>query len=155
MGKSGGLKKCRKINVFSNQGWIIGTAGFCEPEMFESVKRFIYIDMSGNVEMIRNACYHTDMSTREELIRIKEESGMSWRSFAEYFAIPYRTMQDWQLGNRRMPEYLLRLMLYRLEIEKLTGLDENGFTPEEGKELVRRIAEIKSGHIIRHALIEE
>ena len=80
---------------------------------------------------------------------------MSWRHFAEYFAIPYRTMQDWQLGNRRMPEYLLKLILYRLEIEKLVTLDDNGFMPEERKELARRIAEINDGHVARHSLIEE
>ena len=49
-----------------------------------------------DIELIRKACHYTDMNTREELIRMKEESGMSWRHFAEYFAIPYRTMQDWQ-----------------------------------------------------------
>ena len=92
--------------------------------------------------------------SREELIKMKEESGMSWRQFAEYFAIPYRTMQDWQLGNRRMPEYLMRLMLYRREIEKFAALDENGFTPEERKELARRIAEINDGHIAQHSLIK-
>ena len=80
---------------------------------------------------------------------------MSWRQFAEYFSIPYRTMQDWQLGNRRMPEYLMKLMLYRREIEKLATLDENGFTPEERKELGRRIAEINDGHIAQHSLIKE
>lgn len=80
---------------------------------------------------------------------------MSWRLFADYFGIPYRTMQDWQLGNRRMPEYLLKLMLYRLETEKILNLDENGFSPKEGKELARRIAEINGGHVIHHALTEE
>ncbi len=108
-----------------------------------------------DIELIRKACHYTDMNTREELIRMKEESGMSWRHFAEYFAIPYRTMQDWQLGNRRMPEYLMRLMLYRREIEKLVTLDENGFTPEERRELARRIAEINDGHVAQHPLSEE
>ena len=50
---------------------------------------------------------------------MKDESGLSWRKFAESFGIPYRTMQDWHLGNRPMPEYILRLMLYKEEAEKL------------------------------------
>ncbi len=41
------------------------------------------------------------------------------REFAEYFEIPYRTMQDWELGNREMPAYLLRLNAYKVEMEKL------------------------------------
>ena len=42
---------------------------------------------------------------------------MNRREFAEYFGIPYRTMQDWELGNRQMPEYLLRLMMYKVKTE--------------------------------------
>ena len=29
------------------------------------------------------------------------------------------TETDWELGNRRVPQYLLRLMAYKIEIEKL------------------------------------
>ena len=29
------------------------------------------------------------------------------------------TETDWELGNRRVPQYLLRLMVYKIEIEKL------------------------------------
>lgn len=38
-----------------------------------------------------------------------------------------------------MPEYLLRLMIYRYEIEKMVSVDENGFTPAETQELKRRM----------------
>ena len=60
-----------------------------------------------------------NMNKQKELERIKEESGLNWRKFAESFGIPYRTLQDWHLGNRPMPEYILRLMVYRVETERL------------------------------------
>ena len=63
------------------------------------------------------------MDLREELITLRKSTGMNKRKFSEYFGIPYRTFQDWELGNRKMPEYLLRLMAYKVEIEKL-ALDE-------------------------------
>lgn len=59
-----------------------------------------------------------NMNTQEELIKLKEESGLGWKKFAESYGIPYRTVQDWYMGKRRMPEYLLRLMIYKAEIEK-------------------------------------
>ena len=31
------------------------------------------------------------------------------------------TETDWELGNRRVPQYLLRLMSYKIEIEKLAN----------------------------------
>ena len=66
------------------------------------------------------------MDTKEKLIELKEGTGLNWRKFAEYFDVPYRTMQDWYLGNRRMPDYLLRLMYYKLEMEKLLGNEIEG-----------------------------
>lgn len=54
---------------------------------------------------------------KDVLVEMREESGMNRKTFAEYFQIPYRTMQDWELGKRQMPEYLLRLMLYKLEMD--------------------------------------
>ena len=55
----------------------------------------------------------------EQFLQIRKSTGMNRREFAEYFGIPYRTMQDWELGNRQMPEYLLRLIAYKVEMEKL------------------------------------
>ena len=59
------------------------------------------------------------MDSKEILLDLRKQSGMNRREFAEYFSIPYRTVQDWELGNRKMPEYLLILMEYKLRGEKL------------------------------------
>lgn len=65
------------------------------------------------------------MENREALLALREETGMNRKKFAEYFGIPYRTMQDWELGKRRTPEYLLRLMEYKIHTEKL--LEEQNY----------------------------
>ncbi len=64
----------------------------------------------------------------KKLLELREKTGMSRKEFCEYFEIPYRTMQDWELGNRAMPGYLLRLMFYSVALEKLMkkGESENG-----------------------------
>lgn len=69
------------------------------------------------------------MNSREKLIELKEQSGMNWKEFSMYFEIPYRTVQDWERGNRKMPDYLLRLMEYKLRIEKIirNNEEENNF----------------------------
>lgn len=59
------------------------------------------------------------MNLSEKLIELRKTTGLNRKQFAEYFGIPYRTVQDWELGKRQMPEYLLRLMEYRIRIEKL------------------------------------
>ena len=71
----------------------------------------------------------TCMDSRDYLIELRNSTGMSRKEFCVYFEIPYRTLQDWELGNRKMPDYLLRLMAYKIEMEKLAGnkkVERNG-----------------------------
>lgn len=51
---------------------------------------------------------------------LREKYRMTRNEFCEYFGIPYRTLQDWELGNRKCPAYLLDLMQYKLSREKAT-----------------------------------
>ena len=60
------------------------------------------------------------MEAREELKKLRESTGMNRKEFREYFEIPYMTETDWELGNRRVPQYLLRLMEYKVEMERLS-----------------------------------
>lgn len=50
---------------------------------------------------------------------LRTASGMDRKDFAEHFNIPYRTLQNWELGTRECPEYLLDLIEYKLRNEKL------------------------------------
>jgi DNA-binding transcriptional regulator YiaG len=50
---------------------------------------------------------------------LRTASKLSRHQFAEYFNIPYRTLQNWELGTRECPQYLLDLMEYKLRNEKL------------------------------------
>ena len=49
---------------------------------------------------------------------------MNRREFSDYYGIPYRTVQDWEAEKRELPEYLLRLMIYRAEMERLNKKGE-------------------------------
>jgi len=73
----------------------------------------------------------TCMDSRDYLIELRNSTGMSRKEFCAYFEIPYRTLQDWELGNRKMPDYLLRLMAYKIEMEKLA--DDSNSNGEKGK----------------------
>lgn len=59
------------------------------------------------------------MSRGKEVKELREQMGMNRREFCDYFGIPYRTVQDWEAEKRELPDYLLRLLKYRAEIEKL------------------------------------
>ena len=52
---------------------------------------------------------------------VRKQTGMNRKEFAEWLAIPYRTMQDWELGTSQVPEYVLRLVAYKVLMEKERG----------------------------------
>jgi DNA-binding transcriptional regulator YiaG len=49
---------------------------------------------------------------------LRESSGMTRQQFADHFKISYRTIQNWELGERTCPAYLFELMKYKLDNER-------------------------------------
>ena len=54
-------------------------------------------------------------------VAVRNMTGMNRKEFAEWLAIPYRTMQNWELGTSQVPEYVLRLVAYKVLMEKERG----------------------------------
>ena len=49
---------------------------------------------------------------------LRQSSGMTQKAFAEYFEIPKRTIENWETETRKCPEYVLKLIAYKLEKER-------------------------------------
>ena len=64
------------------------------------------------------------MGRGKEVRELRDWLGRYRRDFSDYYGIPYRTVQDWEAEKRELPEYLLRLMIYRAEMERLNKKDE-------------------------------
>jgi hypothetical protein len=48
---------------------------------------------------------------------LKQKSGMTLTQLANYFGVPYRTIQNWSAGVSQCPDYLMKLFVYRMEQE--------------------------------------
>ena len=57
--------------------------------------------------------------TRDWIKSLRAETGKTQRVFAEYYEIPLRTLEDWERGINHPPEYVLRLLEYRIRMEAL------------------------------------
>ena len=44
------------------------------------------------------------------IIEIRAISGLNKTKFAEFYKIPYRTLQDWEAGKSKPPAYVLPLL---------------------------------------------
>lgn len=54
----------------------------------------------------------SESATAITLLRLQFK--MDRQAFAEYFNIPYRTVQNWELGYRKCPSYLREIMRFKL-----------------------------------------
>lgn len=68
-----------------------------------------------------------------ELKDMRESVSLNRREFAESFGIPLRTVEDWEAGRRKMPEYLLRLMGYKLRMEAYWREEEKRRQKEQSR----------------------
>lgn len=49
---------------------------------------------------------------------LRAKTNLSQKKFAEYFGIPLRTVQEWEQGRRKPPDYIPKLLerIWNLEI---------------------------------------
>ena len=57
------------------------------------------------------------MDCKEKMRELRALTGMNRRVFCETLQIPYQTVTDWELGHRRAPEYVMRLLEYYIRLE--------------------------------------
>jgi DNA-binding transcriptional regulator YiaG len=66
-----------------------------------------------------------NMDTVKELKSLRESVGMNLTDFSAHLGIPRRTMDDWEKGKRKPPDYILELISYRLKYEALVGENDS------------------------------
>jgi DNA-binding transcriptional regulator YiaG len=54
------------------------------------------------------------MELSERIRSLRAESGLNRKQFAEHFGIPLRTVEEWEAGRRKPPEYIPRLIKYQI-----------------------------------------
>ena len=59
------------------------------------------------------------METKDKIKELRKSTGMNRKEFCKYFEIPYRTVTEWERGTRKMPDYVLRLLAYRVRMDNL------------------------------------
>ena len=74
------------------------------------------------------------MKVKELLEEMRKETGLSQKKFADKVGIPFRTIQDWELGNRIPPEYVVEMLAKTIALEKynVTGYAFNEYSDKGG-----------------------
>lgn len=56
---------------------------------------------------------------QQRMKELRKQTGMNRKEFCETFDIPYRTVTEWERGNRNAPSYVLRFLEYYIRTEKM------------------------------------
>ena len=66
------------------------------------------------------------MERSQRITEIRKSTGLNRKDFANYLGLPLMTLEDWEAGRKTPPEYIPRLIEYRLKYEILmTGKERN------------------------------
>ena len=68
-----------------------------------------------------------------KLKEIRTSLGLTRKAFSEYVGIPLRNLEEWEAGRRKMPEYLLRMLIYYIKMNQY--LEEHGMKEEIEREV--------------------
>ena len=85
------------------------------------------IDSSGNYEPANcrwvtrsensSFAHRTESTVYTNMRELREQTGLSQQKFGDYFGIPMRTIQNWEMGTRNCNQYIIDLMEYKLRAE--------------------------------------
>ena len=85
--------------------------------------------------IIQNICDFSDISREQAVLALSDltlrirlarmSTLLSQRAFAKELNIPYRSIENWELGKRIPPEYVVELIEYKLENEKQKMFSKN------------------------------
>ena len=67
-------------------------------------------------ELEQRNCEAINPKTRN-ILSLRMESGLTRKDFARYLSIPYRTIENWEKGINKCPDYVYDLIEYRMETD--------------------------------------
>ena len=59
------------------------------------------------------------MDSANIIRELRKSINLTRKEFSEHVGIPIRTLEDWEAGRRKPPEYIPRLIAYQLKYEEL------------------------------------
>lgn len=95
---------------------------FNSPTGFRVSKSIDFDEFSIPYEKLKSEFKETILPDEPPIPKIRElriESGMTQQAFADFFDIPKRTIENWEGSKSNAPEYLIKLIEYKLKNERL------------------------------------
>jgi putative transcriptional regulator len=60
------------------------------------------------------------------ILELRQKTGLSQSKFAKRFHLNVRTVQTWEQGTRKTPDYVIWLITRVIELEKIINVKRDG-----------------------------
>jgi putative transcriptional regulator len=60
------------------------------------------------------------------ILELRQKTGLSQSQFAKRFHLNVRTVQTWEQGTRKTPDYVIWLITRVIELEKIINVKRDG-----------------------------
>ena len=107
------VKKYDDINILNGMKEYSGHLSSKQREILDTRIKFA----EGKNEEVMEEFVSDMMSVHVDVKNLRNKTGMNRREFAEYFGMPYRTVEDWENRKSCCSTYLYELMEYKLKNE--------------------------------------
>lgn len=97
----------------TSDGWYC-SGETIEPITDDSARKWVEKHCSAETyEQLFDVAGETDGSA--DIKALRQSTGLTQAAFAEKYEIPKRTLENWEAGSRVPPEYVIKLLRYRIE----------------------------------------
>lgn len=72
---------------------------------------------SGVKELLVKNNFECEYPRKSDILSLRRSTGINRREFADYFNIPYRTVENWENDVNTCPAYLYELMVFKLKTD--------------------------------------
>ncbi|MBE5831268.1 MAG: helix-turn-helix domain-containing protein [Butyrivibrio sp.] len=60
------------------------------------------------------------------ILELRQKTGLSQSQFAKHFHLNVRTVQTWEQGTRKTPDYVIWLITRVIELEEIINVKRDG-----------------------------
>ena len=119
------FQKYVEINDLKNV-YFIPLNGFDEKSILSALKLENMISFNDVYNDVKNTILEQNFESpyprKYDILQLREKTEMNRKEFAQYFGIPYRTLENWETDVNHCPRYLYNLIEYKLKKEGIISI---------------------------------
>lgn len=96
---------------------------YSDPDMYVSERGWQeWMDeysQDNDVSVVADILHNIYDLSRMDIKQMRASLGLTFKAFSELYSIPSRTVQDWEYGKNKTPDYVRKFVAYTILLRRL------------------------------------